>query len=84
MAVTVAVPSTVIEDGFTATLTFAGGGAVIVIVTAPFNVPAPVVAVADTVIDVGTIPAVKTTCATPLELVVLVVLPSDASLLLRV
>lgn len=84
VAVMVVVPKTVIEDGFTATLTLAGGGANMLIITVPFNVPEVVVAVADTVTEVGVVPDVKTTCATPLALVTAVELPSVAAALLRV
>lgn len=83
VAVTVVVPSTVTEDGFTAILMFAGGGAVMVIVTEFVRMPDPVFAVAVTVIVVGTFPAVNTTWVTPLALVVPVSLPSAASALLK-
>lgn len=53
------------------------------IITVPFNVPEVVVAVADTVTDVGVVPDVKTTCATPLALVTAVGLPRVAAALLR-
>lgn len=82
LAVMVVVPRTEMDDGFTATLTLAGEGAVMVTVAEAFNNPV-VVAVADTVTDVGVVADVKTTCATPLALVVLVALPRVAAVLLR-
>lgn len=80
----VAVPRTVMDDGFTAMLKLAGRGAVIVTVAEPFSIAGPgTVAVADTVTEVGETPEVRTTCATPLALVTLVRDPRVAAELLR-
>lgn len=75
----VEVPRIVIEEGFTARLTLAGTGASIVIVTEPLKVEDAAVIVT----DVGVVPAVSITVATPLESVVAEELDNVATVLLN-